>query len=168
MLARKVADPDAEVRAAWEESLADCFPRVIRLHFGDRVQGPFRHMVNLLLRLETFLFLAEGAKSPSFRWISGEDAGGAILHLLSHEGFEGDIAAVTPEPATRADLQELLIKRGFATYTLSRMLKALPWARPGQPPGLDPSLSSMTQLTETGFHCHTPTLAAAIAAELGD
>jgi len=166
-LSRKVADPDTEVRAAWRERLEDCFPRVIQLHFGDRIQGPFRNMVNLLLRLETFLFLADGAKSPTFRWISGEDAGGAILHLLCHDGIEGEIAAIAPEQATRADLQELLIKRGFSAYIMNRMLKVLPWARPGQPPGLDPGLEAMKSLTDVGFVCHAPTLARAIDAELG-
>jgi len=167
MLSRKVADPDAEVRRVWQERLEEPFERVIDLHFGDRVQGPFSRMVNLLLRLETFLFLADGAKSPTFRWISSEDAAGALLHLLCRDGIQGQIAAISPQAATRADLQELLIKRGLWSYTLNRMLKVLPWARPGQPPGLDPALEAMTPLAETGFRFHTPDLAGAVDSELG-
>ncbi|MDJ0840493.1 MAG: hypothetical protein QNK37_28540 [Acidobacteriota bacterium] len=167
-LAKPIADPGRDARQEWLEQLETCFERVVRLHFGDRVRAPFPALINLLLRLETFLFLAGGAKSPNFRWISGEDTLGAVLHVLCHDSLEGDIAAVAPQPSTRADLQEILVKRGLFSYTFNRMLKVLPWAKPGRPPGLDPALDGMMSLASTGYRFVSPNLAEAVADELGD
>lgn len=167
-LSRVAGDPEKEMREEQMDRLSEHFERVVTLHFGDRIRPPYHNMVNLLLRLETFLFLAGGAKTPSFRWISADDAEAAVLHLLCHDGISGDVAAIAPQPATRAELQEILVKRSLGAYTFNRMLRVLPWAKPGRPAGLDPLLEQMKSIGDTGFSHHTPKLADAVADALGD
>ncbi len=162
-------------RQAYEEAredalnaLAQRFERELTLHFGAMIRPPMGYLVNMLLRLETYLFLKDGARSPTFDWISMDDAVGAVHCALFETAMTGDVAAVAPRPAERAELQRLLIKSGFASYTLHRIFKVMPWAQPGLPPELHARFAEMSKLAGFGFPFLTPELPQALRHELGE
>ena len=144
------------------------FEREVSIHLGNLIRPPMGYLVNLLLELETLLFLEHGAASPTFSWISREDALGAIQHVLFHGDIRGDLAAVTPEPASRAALQQVLIRKRFFGYAFHRLLKVLPWSGPGKPAEVEPELRHMLPISQTGFRCLLPDLEGAIHYEFGD
>jgi len=161
-------EPEDEAREDLLDHVGALCEREATLHFGNIVRAPMTRMVNLLLRLETFLFLRDGARSLDFSWISLDDALGAVLFAMHRPGLRGDVAAVAPNAGSRASLQQLLVKRNFAAYTLHRIFKVLPWAAPGGPPALQGQFAEMAQLGELGFEFLTPDLEQAVAHELGD
>ena len=148
------------------EELADLCEHVLHLQMGTVIHPPLSHLVNDLLHLETFLFLENDARTPEFRWISAEDAAAAIHHLI-HNPCSGQFALISPEPATRAQLQALVLEHDFKTYTFNRLLRVLPWAQTGLPPGMDPVLAGLPTVGEKGFICRHRSLTHAVAEELG-
>lgn len=133
------------------EGLEEMIPRRVDLFLPTIMMGPFPRLVHELLHLETYLFLKDGARTPNFAWLSADDLGPAILHAVDRDHLQGQYAAMVPQRSTRADFQQHLLKRGFAAYTWHRMLRVLPWAKPGLPDGMRPELTRLTPLTETGF-----------------
>jgi ligand-binding SRPBCC domain-containing protein/NAD dependent epimerase/dehydratase family enzyme len=121
------------------------------LHFGSIIRPSFGYLVDTLMRMETFLFLSDGARTADFCWISQEDLIGAIHHVLYCPKLEGDLALIAPQQASRNELQEILVKHNFLAYTTQRVLKVLPWASPGNSPAIDEQLLEMPQIAETGF-----------------
>ena len=159
---------ETEASLAWRARLDSLFVRVVNLHFGELIRAPFGFLADLLLHLETFLFLGGGARSPHFCWISQDDAVAAVLHVLCSTSFQGDLAVVAPQTATRAELQQALVKRSLAAYTFNRMLKVLPGFAPGRDPRLDLDLDHMPQLAHRGFSFSCTRLGLAVGAALGD
>lgn len=142
---------EAELFERARDHLRRVLPRELFLHFGSIIRPSISYLVDTLMRLETFLFLREGARTTDFCWISQEDLIGAIHHVLYCPNLEGDLALIAPQRASRNELQEILIKHNFIAYTTQRMLKVLPWASPGNNPGIDTQLLEMPQIAETGF-----------------
>ncbi|CAM2065825.1 hypothetical protein SCOR_10635 [Sulfidibacter corallicola] len=158
-----------------EATAEDPLPRLdsvveshVRLHLGSVITRSMHQLTELLLRLESFVFLRNGAKTPQFHWISQEDALGALLYVLHHPSIEGDVALIAPTSATRAQLQQLLIEREFAGYTTHRILKVLPWTGPGMPQGVNARLNSYPTIGDLGFSFLAPNLARALEVEAGE
>lgn len=143
------------------------FERSLQLYFGSLIRAPFGYLVQLLLRLEAYLFLEDHAKTPSFHWLALDDAVGAINFVLGRRKLKGDYAVTASQLGTRAELQELLIKHNFLAYTGSRFLKVQPWTAPGNPAGLEPELEQLPTLQQEGFVPLADDLPGAVARELG-
>lgn len=133
------------------DALNKVLPRELFLHFGSIIRPSFGYLVDTLMRMESFLFLKEGARTAKFCWISQEDLIGAIHHVLHCPKLEGDLALIAPQQASRNELQEMLVKHSFLAYTTQRVLKVLPWSSPGNNPGLSEQLLDMPQIADTGF-----------------
>lgn len=150
------------------EILRDQCTQDIVLHCGEIIRQPMAYMVAVLMRLETFLFLRDGARSPSFYWVGQEDILGAVLHVLHDEKLDGDIAVTASDPITRADLQQAMIRRGYGGYIFHRMLKVTPWSSPGKPPGMNPALAELPNLRDKGFRMLAEDLETALNLSFGD
>lgn len=120
-------------------------------YLGCMIGADMADLTNLLLRLESYVFLADGKPTPEFYWIGEEDALGALLWLVQHPEHNGDFCVAHRDPTTRAELQRHLIKRRFLGYTGHRILKVLPWARPGLPAGMNSDLGRLSMIEDVGF-----------------
>ncbi len=155
-------------REALLDRLADLSGHEAHLHLGHLIGPPMSHLVRLLLELETYLFLQRDARSPYFHWISRQDAIGAFHHLIHQVKPPTHLALVAPQPASRAQLQRLLLARNFLGYSFNRLLKVFPWAFPGQTPDRDPDLDAMPRLSMLDYPFLTPDLSTALAHEYGE
>lgn len=120
-------------------------------YLGCMIGADMADLTNLLLRLESYVFLADGRPTPEFYWIGEEDALGGLLWLIQHPEHDGDVCVAHRQPTTRAELQRRLIKRRFFGYSGHRILKVLPWARPGLPAGMNSDLGKLTMIEDVGF-----------------
>ncbi|CAM2009409.1 SRPBCC family protein [Acanthopleuribacter pedis] len=136
-------------------------------YLGCMVSASMPQLTQLLLRLESYVFLKDGKATPEFYWISQEDAMGAVLHLIQNPGIQGEICLAHRETTTRAELQRLLIKRRFFGYSKHRILKILPWTRPGLPAGMNTQLAQVENIMDHGFTPLTTDLATTLDLEEG-
>ena len=149
------------------EQLEPFFTRTVNMFPGSLIRGPFSYLTELLLRLETYLFLKESARTLSFHWLAMDDAVGAIHFILGQRDLSGGFTVAGPQLGTRAELQESLIKEDFMAYTGNRILKVLPWSTSGSSTGLEPELQSLPTLQSRGFRPLAQTLSEAVRRELG-
>lgn len=157
----------------WEKAqqvmdrLTQLIPNETRLHLGAVIEPNVSKMQRLLLRLETFLFLAENAQTAQFNWISRDDLLGCILFLLTQKNITGDLALIHPKPATRATLQQLILKHFFAHYAFGRMFQIVGWSPPGQSPDLNQHLLQFPSIHKWGFEFQAIDLKHAFLDEFG-
>ena len=149
------------------DHFSEYFEREATLHFGSQIQAGQGKLVKLVMHLESFLFPADGATTPQFAWISRQDALGAVVHALAHKNITGSMAVIAPKGATRAELQQLLLRRGFLSYIRHRMFRVMPLSRPGRPAGMNPELAEMRPIADTDYSFLDTSLASAMAREFG-
>lgn len=149
------------------DAIASFFPNHTRLFLGAVIEPKISQLIKLLLRLETFLFLDNHAKTPVFHWISRDDLFGSILFLLNQGEIRGDIALIHPTLATRAQLQGLVLKHFFFPYTLHRIFQIVGWAAPGHGSNIHQHLGDMETLHSWGFRDLSPSIDQAFLSEFG-
>jgi len=148
-------------------SLEDLIPNVCRLHLGALIQPKPTALVQLLLQLESFLFLDQNASTANFHWISQDDLLGSILFLLENPQIQGDLAVIHPKAATRAELQQLLISTFFGRYVMSRIFQVVGWSAPGRSPTIHEHLTALPSIHSVGFVPETNSLKGAYFSEFG-
>lgn len=159
---------EKEAMAEVVELLEPFFNRNVDVHLGTVIRSPFQYMVDVVLHMETYLFLKDGSRTLEFGWMAQDDVVGALLHILYHDEIEGEVSICNKEWSTRAELQELLLSKSFWHYSWCRMLKVLPWATPGLAAGMRHELLNMRQITELGFIPFASDLSSALSREFGD
>lgn len=164
---RKKVDSESAREQAFEQ-IRPKLTREVFLYLGHLLEPDMRLLVNLQMRMESYLFLKNDAKTPRFAWVGREDAVFAVLFCLYEEGVQGDVSVAVPGGAERNQLQEALLNRDFTAYTKHRILKVLPWAKPGLPPLLDDELSKIPNLQNLGFQYGNADFNQALAYEFGE
>lgn len=159
----------ADVVTAWEAAAEGAGTRVVSLRLGTVVSGRGGALAAMLPAFRAGLGGPMGSGRQAWPWVSLDDVVGMAYHALLDATWRGPVNTVAPEQVTQGELAS----------ALGRAL-ARPACTPAPAPVLKAAMGEMAQrlllegapvvprrATELGYRWRRPSLAEALAVELG-